>query len=159
MLHARILHFLGFGIWSMMNMGFYFFFLLLHEFVQHLIHNYTSGHITGNPVAFCVYIIPCLSYKATIKSMFDQHGISVKHFRLALMVTLFNFSVFPHSTASSVTSFMSGLVYSFYRLASSDHIVLFNCSPVFSVCGWPIAIFLALSVVLWKCVLGSWDFQ
>lgn len=66
--------------------------------------------------------------------MFDQHGISVKHFHLPLVVTLFNFSVYPHSTASTVTAFMSGLVYS-YRLASSDHIVLFNCSPVFSVCG------------------------
>jgi hypothetical protein len=73
------------------------FFLLLHEFVQHLIHNYTSEHIIGNHVAFrvysipCFYVysIPCLSYKATIKSMFDQHGISVKHFHLPLVVTLF----------------------------------------------------------------------
>ena len=110
-------------------------------------------------MAFYVYSIPCSSYKATIKSMFDQHGISVKHFHLPLVVILFNFSVFPHSTASSVTAFMSGLVFYFYRLASSDHIVLFNCSPVFSVGGRSFAIFLALSVVLWKCVLGSWDFQ
>lgn len=111
---------------------YFFFFLLLHEFVQHLIHFW---HIIGNPVAFHVYSIPCLSYKATIKSMFDQHGISLEHFHPPLVVTLFNFSVFPHSTASSVTAFMSGLVYSFYRLESSDHIVLFNCSPDFIVCG------------------------
>lgn len=106
-------------------------------------------------MAFYVYSIPRLSYKATIECMFDQYGISVKLFHLPSVVTLFNFSAFPHSTASSVSAFMPGLVYSFYRLASSDHIVLFNCSPVFSVCGRSIAIFLDLSVVLWKCMLGS----
>jgi hypothetical protein len=90
--------------------------------------------------------------------MSDQHGISVKHFHLPLVVALFNFSVVPHSTAYSVTAFMSVLVYSFYRLASSDHIVLFNCSPVFvsvadpSPFSW---LSLSLSVVLWKCALAS----
>jgi hypothetical protein len=129
MLHDPILrYFLSFAICSMMNLVIYFISFSANS--SALIHDYTSEHFMISTVTFYICSIPRLSYKATIKSMYEKYRTSVKHLHLLLAVATLLTSTCFHipPPLRSQSAFTSGSVFSFYSLASS---VLFNC--VFSV--------------------------